>query len=114
MPIEGSRAPSKSRITAPLALSPLILPSTALAVLYAAGAKSWGAPGTLSSDFVQALMLGAPTLVWSGSWLVGWDDDPAFPEPRMIVCGVACALAFAIYLFFGLAWFLSGIGNGMD
>ena len=113
MPIEGSQAPSKSRITAPLAVLPLVLPSTVLAVLYAVGAKSWGAPGTLSSDLLEALILGSPALVWSGSWLVDWDDDAAFPEPRMIICGVACALAFIIYILVGLAWWLSSIGNAM-
>ncbi|WP_281415617.1 hypothetical protein [Actinospica durhamensis] len=43
MPVEGSRAPSKSRIIAPPAVLPPVVPSTVLAVPYAVGAKSWGA-----------------------------------------------------------------------
>ena len=113
MPIGGSHATTKSPIAKPLAVLPLVLPSTVLALLYAVGATSFGAPGTLSSDLLEALVLGAPTLIWSGSWLVDWDDDPAHPEPRMIVCGVACTLAFIIYILVGLAWWLSSIGNAM-
>ena len=63
---------------------------------------------------MAALIFGSPAVVWSGSWLVKWDDDPAHPEPRMIVCGVACALAGIIYVWVALAWYLSSIGNGMD
>lgn len=85
--------------------SPFILPSTALALIVAVG---WGsAPGTsVSSNLLGAMLLALPTLVWSGSWLVPWDGDPAFPERKMIVCGVACILAVSIYVFATIAYLL--------
>ena len=115
MPPGAKQTPPKSRIIAPLALLPIVLPSTALAVLYAVGARPWVAPGApVSSDLANALLVGVPTVVWSGSWLAAWDGDPAFPERRMIICGIACALALVVYVLAAGAYLMWGVGTALN
>ena len=115
MPPEPKRTQSKARFITPLAVLPIVLPSTVIAVLYAVGATPWDAAGApVWNDLREALFVAIPTLVWAGSWLIPWDGDPAFPERRVITCGIACALALVVYLLVGAAAMMWSLGNALN
>lgn len=115
MPLEVRQEPSKARFMVPLAAFPVVLPSAVLAVLYAVGARPWVAPSDpASSQLVNALLVGSPAIVWSGCWLFAWDGDPAFPERRMITCGIACVLAIIVYIMVAGAYVAWSVGTALN